>query len=268
MSSNSIDNMNNLERWIYGVPPSDLTSYEDLKREIYGHAKRDYVFFPFLVGYAKRYIKENGVNEIVRNCVYQLLYDLLTENKVVVLFVNSTSLKVAHWNSVDDVKQIIERIKVEWDTLDGKEPEVNELIWLTTLNDLELKDKNGEVRIKLSDFKKQYGDDEPVFIDLLVEITMDNAIAKEVITIELSDFDEFVNNLKRLNETLKQTFYFQYVDEQLQIKFELLITGNISVTGFLKDKQYVNTLNFSFEMPPIELAHLLRQSENIIDILM
>jgi len=96
---------------------------------------------------------------------------------------------------------------------------------------------------------------------------MSNASAKEVITIELSDFEEFLQNLKKLNETLKQTFYFQHIDEQLQIKFEPLITGNISVTGFLKDKQYINTLNFAFEMPPTELSYLIRQSENIIDVL-
>jgi len=96
---------------------------------------------------------------------------------------------------------------------------------------------------------------------------MSNASAKEVITIELSDFEEFLQNLKKLNETLKQTFYFQHIDEQLQIKFDPLITGNISVTGFLKDKQYINTLNFAFEMPPTELSYLIRQSENIIDVL-
>ncbi len=43
---------------------------------------------------------------------------------------------------------------------------------------MEIKDKEGQVRIKFSDFKKQYGDDEPVFIDLFVEIKMKNAIAK------------------------------------------------------------------------------------------
>ena len=112
---------------------------------------------------------------------------------------------------------------------------------------MEIKDKEGQVRIKLSDFKKQYGDGEPVFIDLFVEIKMKNAIAKETITIEFSDFYEFVKNLKQLDETLKQTFFFQHIDEQLQIKFEPQITGNISVSGFLNDKQYVNTLNFSFK---------------------
>ncbi len=70
-----------------------------------------------------------------------------------------------------------------------------------------------------------------------------------LLTIELTDFDEFVKNLKRLDETLKQTFFFQHIDEHLQIKFEPQITGNINVTGFLKDIQYVNTLNSSFEMP-------------------
>lgn len=259
--------MNNLERWVYSIPLPDITSYDALKQEVYEHAKRDYVFFPFLIGYAERYIKENGITENVRNCVYQLLYDLLTENKVVVLFVSKKLLKTAHWESVDDVKQIIEKIKIEWGALGEKNPEMNEIIWLTTLNDIEIKDKEGQVRIKFSDFKKQQGDDEPVFIDLLAEITMNNAIAKEAITVELSDFDDFIKNLKRLDEMLKQTFYFQHIDEQLQIKFEPQITGNIIVTGFLKDKQYVNMLSFSFEMPPSEISYLIRQSENIIDVL-
>ncbi len=130
---------------------------------------------------------------------------------------------------------------------------------------MEIKDKEGQVRIKFSDFKKQYGDDEPVFIDLFVEIKMKNAIAKETITIEFSDFYEFVKNLKQLDETLKQTFFFQHIDEQLQIKFEPQITGNISVSGFLNDKQYVNTLNFSFEMSPTEISYLIGQCEKIID---
>jgi len=131
---------------------------------------------------------------------------------------------------------------------------------------MEIKDKEGQVRIKFSDFKKQYRDD-PVFIDLTIEITLSNVIAKEAITVELSDLDEFVINLKRLNDTLKQTFYFQHIDERFQIKFEPKNTGNISVIGFLKDKQYVNTLNFSFEMPATEISYLIRQSENIIDVL-
>jgi len=42
---------------------------------------------------------------------------------------------------------------------------------------------------------------------------MKNAIAKEAITIEFSDFYEFVKNLKQLDETLKQTFFFQHIDE-------------------------------------------------------
>jgi hypothetical protein len=54
----------------------------------------------------------------------------------------------------------------------------------------------------------------------------------------------------------------------LQIKFEPQITGIISVTGFLKDKQYLNTLNFSFEMPPTEIFYVIKQSENIIDVLL
>ena len=84
---------------------------------------------------------------------------------------------------------------------------------------MEIKDKDRNIRIKFSDFNKLYNN-EPVFVDLLIEITMDIAIAKDSITIELSDFEEFVENLKKLNEKLAHTFFFQHLDEQLQIKFK------------------------------------------------
>lgn len=134
-------------------------------------------------------------------------------------------------------------------------------------NAMELKDKNEHVRIRFSNFKKQYGDQEPVFLDLRIEVTMDNATARETITIEFSDFKEFMKNLNRLDETLKHTFYLQHIDEQLQVKFEPQITGNIRVTGFLTDKQHENTLNFSFDMPPSEIRHVISEGNNIIDIL-
>ena len=62
---------------------------------------------------------------------------------------------------------------------------------------MEIKDKDRNIRIKFSDFNKLYNN-EPVFVDLLIEITMDIAIAKDSITIELSDFEEFVENLKKV----------------------------------------------------------------------
>jgi len=129
---------------------------------------------------------------------------------------------------------------------------------------MEIKDKDRNIRIKFSDFNKLYNN-EPVFVDLLIEITMDIAIAKDSITIELSDFEEFVENLKKLNEKLAHTFFFQHLDEQLQIKFEPQTTGNINVTGFLKDKQYINTLFFSFEMPSTEVSNLIMEGKKIIN---
>lgn len=129
---------------------------------------------------------------------------------------------------------------------------------------MEIKDKDRNIRIKFSNFNKLYNDS-PVFISLLIEISMDIAIAKDIITIELSDFEEFVKNLKKLDEKLTHSFFFQHLDEQLQIKFEPQTSGNINVTGFLKDKQYINTLLFSFEMPSTEVSNLRMEGEKIIN---
>jgi hypothetical protein len=79
---------------------------------------------------------------------------------------------------------------------------------------MEIKDKEGNVRIKFSSFKKQNGD-QPVFIDVLIETAIKNVTMREAVTIEFSDLNEFVRNLKKLNDTLKPTFFFQHIDDQL-----------------------------------------------------
>ncbi len=266
MSSNSTDNMNNLERWVYGIPLPDITSYELLKQEVYEHAKKDYVFFLFLIGYVNRYL-EGGITENFRNCVFQLLYDLLIENKVVILFIEKNTLKAAHWNNTDDIKQIIEKIRSKWEMAGTEELEMNDIIWLTTPSDLEIKDEDGQVIIKFYDFKKRSVVGNPVFIDLSIEIKMENAVAQEATTIELTSFEKFMKDLKQLDETLKQTFYFKHVDEQLQINFKPQITGSIQVEGFLQDNQHLNKFDFSFAMPSVELSPLSRQIESVMEVL-
>ena len=74
-----------------------------------------------------------------------------------------------------------------------------------------------------------------------------------------------LENAKKLYNTLKYTFYFQPIEKQIQIKFEALSTGNIQVVGFLKDKSYLYTLNFSFEMSPSELLDMIKECENVCD---
>lgn len=133
---------------------------------------------------------------------------------------------------------------------------------------MEIKDKEGFSRIKFTNFKIQNEDIQPIFIDLNVEIKLDNFYAKDEITIELSDFEELVNNLTILNQKEKFIFYFQHLDERLRIKFEKQITGNISVNGILKDIQYLNALNFTFEMSTLEISELIRESKDLIDVLL
>jgi len=131
---------------------------------------------------------------------------------------------------------------------------------------MEIKDKEGKTRIKFYNYKKVYNDI-PVFIEVSVETLIGNATAKESTAIELSDINELALNARKLYNTLKYTFYFQPIETQVQLKFEPLLTGNILVTGFLKDKFYTYTLNFSFEMSPSELLNMIEQSENIYEVL-
>jgi hypothetical protein len=105
--------MKNLEGWIYGLPPTSREPFKTLKNEVYTHAKRDYLFFPFLIGYVSRYLNEDTITDKVKNVVYQLLFELMIENKVTVSFVTESELKDARWASTNDVKKIIEEVKTQ-----------------------------------------------------------------------------------------------------------------------------------------------------------
>jgi hypothetical protein len=123
--------MNNLERWIYSLPFSDIESYEQLIEKVYNHSERDYLFFPFLIGYVKQFLKKDEITEDVRNNVFQLLYDLSTIKKVKIFFVNEKNMIEAEWSSIEELKDIIRKIEEKWKTLDYQMPEINEVIWLT-----------------------------------------------------------------------------------------------------------------------------------------
>lgn len=123
--------MHNIERRIYGLPYSDIESYEQLIEKVYNHAKRDYIFFPFLIGYVKQFLKKDEITEDVRNSVFQLLYDLSLHKKVKIFFVNEKNMFEAEWSSIEELKDIIKQIEAKWKTLNYQMPEVNEIIWVT-----------------------------------------------------------------------------------------------------------------------------------------
>lgn len=123
--------MNNLERWIYSLPLSNIESYEQLTEKVYNHAERDYLFFPFLIGYVKQFLKKDEITEDVRSYVFQLLYDLSTIKKVKIFFVNEKNMIEVQWSSIEELKDIIRQIEENWKTLNYQMPEINEIIWLT-----------------------------------------------------------------------------------------------------------------------------------------
>lgn len=131
---------------------------------------------------------------------------------------------------------------------------------------MEIIDKDGNKRLRFFDFKKKYNS-QPIFINVSVEIFVKETIGKESIEVELSDIEEIKENGQKLYDSLISTFYFQPIEGQIQLKFEKLQTGNISISGFLRDKLNTYTLNFSFEISPFELLEIVRQAGNITDVL-
>lgn len=117
-----------------------------------------------------------------------------------------------------------------------------------------LEDKNGIKRLEFSNFIS-LNKEEPIFIRIEVIIILDIFYGKDIIEIELTDIQNFVDNLKKINEGLISSFYFQNLEEQLKVNFKSKDSGIIVVSGFLRDKQYENTLMFNFETYPINILY-------------
>jgi hypothetical protein len=109
-----------------------------------------------------------------------------------------------------------------------------------------LKDNQGKDRIKFSDIVR-LNKEEPVFVKMKVRISTETMVSEENLDIERSDLEDLTRNLKDLFECKIRKFFFQNIDETIEIVFSINDIGAIAVEGKMYDENYMNSINFSFQ---------------------
>ena len=109
-----------------------------------------------------------------------------------------------------------------------------------------LKDNQGKDRIKFSDIVR-LNKEEPVFVKMKVRISTETMVSEENLDIERSDLEDLTRNLKDLCEYKIRKFFFQNIDETIEIVFSINDIGTIAVEGKMYDENYMNSINFSFQ---------------------
>lgn len=109
-----------------------------------------------------------------------------------------------------------------------------------------LKDSQGKDRIKFSDIVR-LNKEEPVFVKMKVRISMETMVSEENLDIERTDLEDLTRNLKNLSECKIRKFFFQNIDETIEIVFRINDIGTIAVEGKMYDQNYMNSINFSFQ---------------------
>ena len=109
-----------------------------------------------------------------------------------------------------------------------------------------LKDNQGKDRIKFSDIVR-LNKEEPVFVKMKVRISTETMVSEENLDIERSDLEDLTRNLKDLSEYKIRKFFFQNIDETIEIVFSINDIGAIAVEGKMYDESYMNSINFSFQ---------------------
>ena len=109
-----------------------------------------------------------------------------------------------------------------------------------------LKDNQGKDRIKFSNIVR-LNKEEPVFVKMKVRISTETMVSEENLDIERSDLEDLKRNLKDLCEYKIRKFFFQNIDETIEIVFSINDIGTIAVEGKMYDENYMNSINFSFQ---------------------
>ena len=109
-----------------------------------------------------------------------------------------------------------------------------------------LKDSQGKDKIKFSDIVR-LNKEEPVFVKMKVRISTETMVSEENLDIERSDLEGLTRNLKDLCEYKIRKFFFQNIDETIEIVFSINDIGTIAVEGKMYDESYMNSINFSFQ---------------------
>ena len=109
-----------------------------------------------------------------------------------------------------------------------------------------LKDNQGKDRIKFSDIIR-LNKEEPVFVKMKVRISTETMVSEENLDIERSDLEGLMSDLKDLCEYKIRKFFFQNIDETIEIVFSINDIGTIAVEGKMYDENYMNSINFSFQ---------------------
>ena len=109
-----------------------------------------------------------------------------------------------------------------------------------------LKDNQGKDKIKFSDIVR-LNKEEPVFVKMKVRISTETMVSEENLDIERSDLEGLTRNLKDLCEYKIRKFFFQNIDETIEIVFSINDIGAIAIEGKMYDESYMNSINFSFQ---------------------
>jgi hypothetical protein len=123
--------MDNLMKVFLGYDLENIKTFEELKKTIIDHGKRDYIFFPFLIGYVTRFLKSQTENLTLKEMTLKTIYELLKARLINVHYVNETEMTLVKWDTIEELNIVINIIKDKWDKCGDKDPEMNEVIWIT-----------------------------------------------------------------------------------------------------------------------------------------
>ena len=63
----------------------------------------------------------------------------------------------------------------------------------------------------------------------------------------IGEFKQFLTDLEKLYDTLKHTFHFQNLEDNIDLMFTPTPNGQIKIKGRLRNSDYTGSINFEIE---------------------
>jgi hypothetical protein len=80
----------------------------------------------------------------------------------------------------------------------------------------------------------------------------------------IGELSQFIKDLSKLYDTLKHSFVFASIEDNVKLSFTPNATGQIEIEGYLKNSDYTATVDFTIETDQSYLPSTIKQLKEVL----
>lgn len=83
-------------------------------------------------------------------------------------------------------------------------------------------------------------------------------------SIMVGELSQFLSDLERLYQTLKYSFVFSSIEDNVELHFTPTVTGQIEIEGYLRNSDYTGKIDFNIQTDQSYLPSIIEQLKAVM----